>query len=123
MISPSQASVIADDILAHALAERQAGRVSAVRPVAPMYRSKEVMALDPALRKEVIRAASRSVSGNWLVTLGLVACIAVVVASLYWSTETRRGGALLAAIAAFLIRAISVRRAARQIAAGLLAKG
>lgn len=122
MISPAQASAIADDILAHARGERAAGRPAVVRPVAPMYRSKEVMALEPALRDEVIRAASRTVSSNRLLTLGFCACIAVVIASLYWSSDSRRGAAVLAAVAAFLIRSVSVRRASRLIAADLLAK-
>lgn len=117
MISDDKANAIADELLAQVRSQRQPA------PVLLFYRSPELMALDPALRAEVLRHAQRLLRTDPKVLLALLLYWGAVIAFLLaWDGAQVASLAIVALVPVILVRNLLVRGTARRLAAELLAR-
>jgi hypothetical protein len=117
MISDDKANMIADELLGQARAQRRHA------PIRLPYRSSELMALEPALRAEVLRHALRSLHSDPKVIFALLLyCGATIAFLLAWDGAHAILLATIAALPALLVRNLLVRGAARRLAAELLGR-
>lgn len=118
MISDDKANQVADELLAQVRSQRPQ------QPVLLFYRSPQLMALEPALRAEVLRHAQRLLRTDPKLLLALLLYWGAVIACLLaWDGAHAATLAIAALAPVLLVRSLLVRGTARRLAAELLSRG
>jgi len=126
MLSKEQAHAIADAILASARYPRENRMASAERPIPPLYRCKELSAIEPVMRTEVVRQARNVLNRNPLFILFMLVWLLIFVLFVLYGTGDARLSKNAAPITIgwlvpMMARALFVRRGIRNIASMLRA--
>nr|WP_315428036.1 hypothetical protein [uncultured Albidiferax sp.] len=124
MLSRDQAHAIADGLLDQAQSLRLESRKSKVRPVAMAYRCRELTALEPWQRTEVVKQATKAASSNLLlIVVCFIGFLALV--GLFGRYEFSSMAPFIIAfyVATFLLRVAIIRRKIREMAAGYAFSG
>jgi hypothetical protein len=126
MLSKEQAHAIADAILASARYPRENRMASAERPIPPLYRCKELSAIEPVMRTEVVRQARNALNRNPLFILFMLVWLLIFVLFVLYGTGDARLSKNAAPITIgwlvpMMARALFVRRGIRNIASMLRA--
>ena len=120
MLSKDQANAIADDVLSQAQSSRLEGRKAMVRAVPLLYRCRELSALEPWQRAEVVKQATKAAGNNFLLIIVLLTGFATLVGLFQIYKFGPMAPFIIAfCFAALLLRALTVRREIRNIAAQL----
>jgi Flp pilus assembly protein TadB len=125
MLSKEQAHAIADAILASARYPRENRMASAERPIPPLYRCKELSALEPWIRTELVRQASNALNRNPLFILAALVWLLIFVLFFIYGSEGMHASkyaapiVIVAWLLPLMIRGLLVRRSIRQVASML----
>ena len=118
MLSKDQADAIANAVLNQTQSSRLEGRKSMVHHVPLIYRCRELAALEPWQRKEVVKQATKATNSNLLFIVVLLAGLATQVA-LFGEYKFSSMAPFIAVFyfSALLLRVLIVRREIRKITA------